>query len=95
MSPIFRPDNGRLPIISQERPRQQRIKDMDIPLSSAGSLCVAVLAFFFFLCQAWLFIQKTELTWNAWGAGLSFFTAVYSLFGFVQYNAAPNLLNHT
>jgi PAS domain S-box-containing protein len=68
---------------------------MYIPLSSAGSLCVAVLAFFFFICQAWLFIRKTELTWNAWGAGLSFFIAAYSFSGFVQYNSEPGLINRT
>jgi len=68
---------------------------MDISLSSAGSLCVAVLAFCFFICQAWLFSRKTDLSWNAWGAGLSFFVAVYSFFGFIQYNTAPNWINHT
>ncbi len=68
---------------------------MYIPLSSAGSLCVAVLAFFFFLCQAWLFIRKTELTWNAWGAGLSFFIAAYSFSGFIQYNSEPGLINRS
>ena len=66
---------------------------MDISLSSAGSLCVAVLAGFFFLCQAWLFFWKRQLTWNAWGAGLSFAIAVYSACGFIQYNTPPGDLN--
>lgn len=66
---------------------------MDIPLSSAGSLSVSILAFFFFLLQIWLFAKRTDLTWNVWGSLLSLIVSVYSFTGFVQYNSGPGEVN--
>ena len=66
----------------------------NIVLISAGSLSVAVIAVLFFVFQAWIYLKSPAFAWSSWGAVLSFATAVYSLAVFVQFNSAPNLINH-
>ncbi|MBT8364314.1 MAG: response regulator [Deltaproteobacteria bacterium] len=68
--------------------------DTNIVLASAGSLSVAAIALFFFVFQAWLYLKGPAFAWSKWGAVLSLVTAIYSLAVFVQFNSAPNLINH-
>jgi len=68
--------------------------DTDIALASAGSLSVAVIAFFFFIFQAWIYLKGPAFTWSKWGAALSLATSIYSVAVFVQFNAAPGQINH-
>jgi PAS domain S-box-containing protein len=65
-----------------------------IALASAGSLSVAVIAFFFFVFQAWIYFKGPAFKWSKWGAALSLTTSIYSFAVFVQFNAAPNQINH-
>ena len=66
----------------------------NIILSSAGSLSVAVIAFFFFIFQAWIYLKGPAFGWSKWGATLSMATCIYSVAVFIQFNAAPNHINH-
>jgi PAS domain S-box-containing protein len=68
--------------------------DTNIVLASAGSLSVAAIALFFFVFQAWIYLKGPAFAWSKWGAVLSLVTAIYSLAVFVQFNSAPNLINH-
>jgi hypothetical protein len=68
--------------------------DTDIALASAGSLSVAVIALFFFIFQAWIYLKGPAFTWSKWGAALSLATSIYSVAVFVQFNAAPGQINH-
>jgi PAS domain S-box-containing protein len=64
-----------------------------IILSSAGSLCVAVVALLFFIFQYRFYIRKPDYVWNGWGAVLSLCTCIYSLAVTVQFNTAAGPLN--
>jgi PAS domain S-box-containing protein len=68
--------------------------DTNIALTSAGSLAVAVIAFFFFIFQAWIYLKGPAFTWSKWGAMLSLATSIYSVAVFIQFNAPPNKINH-
>ncbi len=68
--------------------------DTNIALASAGSLSVAVIAFFFFIFQAWIYLKGPAFTWSKWGAALSLATSIYSVAVFVQFNSLPNQINH-
>ena len=68
--------------------------DTNIALASAGSLSVAVIAFFFFIFQAWIYLKGPAFSWSKWGAVLSLATSIYSVAVFVQFNAAPGQINH-
>jgi PAS domain S-box-containing protein len=68
--------------------------DTNIALSSAGSFAVAVIALFFFIFQAWIYLKGPAFTWSKWGAMLSLATSIYSVAVFVQFNVAANQLNH-
>jgi len=68
--------------------------DTNIALVSAGSLSVAVIAFFFFIFQGWIYFKGPGFSWSKWGAALSLATAVYSTAVFVQFNSLPNQINH-
>ncbi|MHC4457800.1 MAG: ATP-binding protein [Planctomycetota bacterium] len=62
--------------------------------SSAGTLAVATVAFFFFIFQAWVSVKRPEFRWNRWGAALTLVTVIYSVAVFVQFNTPANALNH-
>ena len=66
----------------------------NIVLSSAGSLAVAVIALFFFIFQAWIYLRGPAFKWSKWGAALSLATSIYSFAVFVQFNTASNQTNH-
>ena len=68
--------------------------DTHIVLASAGSLSVAVIAFFFFIFQGWIYFKGPGFSWSKWGAALSLTAAVYSTAVFVQFNSLPNHINH-
>jgi hypothetical protein len=68
--------------------------DTSIKLASAGSLSVAVIAFFFFIFQAWIYLKGPAFKWSRWGAALSLATTIYSVAVFVQFNAAPGRISH-
>jgi two-component system cell cycle sensor histidine kinase/response regulator CckA len=68
--------------------------DTYIVLASAGSLSVAVIAFFFFIFQGWIYLKGPGFLWSNWGAALSLATSVYSTAEFVQFNSLPNQINH-
>jgi PAS domain S-box-containing protein len=68
--------------------------DTNIGLASAGSLSVAVIAFFFFIFQAWIYFKGPAFKWSRWGAVLSLATTIYSVAVFVQFNAPPGRINH-
>ncbi len=66
----------------------------NIVLSSAGSLSVAVIALFFFIFQAWIFIKGPPFKWSKWGAVLSLATSIYSVAVFIQFNSPPGKINY-
>jgi PAS domain S-box-containing protein len=68
--------------------------DTRIGLASAGSLSVAVIAFFFFIFQAWIYLKGPAFKWSKWGAALSLAATIYSVAVFVQFNAAAGPINH-
>jgi len=63
--------------------------------SSAGTLAVAVVAFFFCVFQIGVALKRPEYNWNAWGGVLSFAVGTYALAVFVQFNAGIGWANHT
>jgi two-component system cell cycle sensor histidine kinase/response regulator CckA len=65
-----------------------------IALASAGSLSVAVIAFFFFVFQAWIYFKGPAFQWSKWGAALSLTSSIYSFAVFIQFNAGPSQINH-
>jgi diguanylate cyclase (GGDEF)-like protein len=65
-----------------------------IPLSAAGSLSVSLVAIFFFASQCLLSIRKKRFTYNVWAAILSFSTAGFAFFMFLQYVAPPSEVQH-
>ena len=68
--------------------------DTNIALASAGSLSVAVIAFFFFVFQGWIYLKGPAFAWSKWGSVLALATVVYSASVFIQFNSGPNLTNH-
>jgi PAS domain S-box-containing protein len=62
--------------------------------SSAGTLAVAAVAFFFFIFQTWVSVKRPEFRWNRWGAALTLVTVIYSVAVFIQFNTPANALNH-
>ncbi|CAB1060932.1 sensory box histidine kinase/response regulator [Olavius sp. associated proteobacterium Delta 1] len=68
--------------------------DTNIALSSAGSLSVAVIAFFFFIFQGWIYLKGPGFSWSKWGAALSLATIIYSVAVFIQFNSPANQINH-
>jgi two-component system cell cycle sensor histidine kinase/response regulator CckA len=68
--------------------------DTQIALTSAGSLSVAVIAFFFFIFQSWIYLKGPGFSWSKWSAALSLATAFYSTAVFLQYNSLPNQISH-
>ncbi|NNL75847.1 MAG: PAS domain S-box protein, partial [Desulfobacterales bacterium] len=68
--------------------------DTNIGLASAGSLSVAVIAFFFFIFQAWIYLKGPAFKWSKWGAALSLAATIYAVAVFVQFNAVPGRINH-
>ena len=68
--------------------------DANITLSSAGSLSVALLAFFFFVFQAWIYLKGPAFTWSKWGAGISLATSIHAVAVFIQFNSTANNINH-
>jgi len=65
-----------------------------IILSSAGSLSVAVIAFFFFIFQAWIYLKGPAFEWSRRGATLSLATTIFAAAVFVQFNAPPGRINY-
>jgi len=68
--------------------------DTNIALSSAGTLCVAVVALFFFVFQGWIYLKIKTLAWSKWGAVLSLTTFCYATAVFVQFNTPAGAINH-
>jgi PAS domain S-box-containing protein len=68
--------------------------DTNIALASAGSLSVAVIAFFFFIFQGWIYLRGPGFEWSKWGAALSLATAIYSMAVFIQFNSPADQINH-
>jgi len=65
-----------------------------IILSSAGSLSVAVIAFFFFIFQAWIYLKGPAFEWSRWAAALSLAATIFAAAVFVQFNAPPGHINY-
>ncbi|CAB1077671.1 hypothetical protein D1AOALGA4SA_5457 [Olavius algarvensis Delta 1 endosymbiont] len=68
--------------------------ETDIILSSAGSLSVSVIALFFFIFQAWIYLKGPAFEWSRWGAALSLATTIFASAVFVQFNAPPGHINY-
>ncbi|MCB2189556.1 MAG: response regulator [Deltaproteobacteria bacterium] len=66
---------------------------MDIPLPSAGSLSVAVVALFAAALQYWTYRKERSQTWEFWGALMSLDVAAYALAQCVNYNTQAGLAN--
>ncbi len=62
--------------------------------SSVGSLCVAAIALTLLFFQGLIFLRKREYSWNAWGAGISLSTIIYSIGIFIEYNTPASTINH-
>ncbi len=65
-----------------------------IILPSAGSLCVAAIAFCLAVVHGVLFIRKPEYVWNGWCCLLSSAICLYSIAVTFQYNLGEVPLNH-
>ena len=68
--------------------------DTNIALSSAGTLCVATIALFFFIFQGWIYLKIRAFAWSKWGAALSLTTFFYAAAVFVQFNTPAGAINH-
>ncbi len=68
--------------------------DTNIALTSAGTLCVAVIALFFFVFQGWIYLKIKAFAWSKWGAALSLTTFIYAAAVFVQFNTGAGVINH-
>ena len=68
--------------------------DTTITLSSAGTLCVAMMALLFFVFQGWIHLKIKTFAWSRWGAALSLTTFFYAAAVFVQFNTPTGAINH-